>query len=133
MLSTHFRLPHRPSEHDLLLPDLYVREIGDIIERHKIDDGRRESEERLRFSQYRTSIGIWERNLHTGALAWTPQVEAIFGLEPGSVKIHSDFRDRVHPGDLEAMEARREAAARHHETFHLQYRPGERPLVLGTS
>jgi GAF domain-containing protein len=99
MLSTHFRLPHRPSELDLLLLDLYVRQIGDIIERHKIDDARRESEERLRFSQYRTSIGIWERNLRTGALTWTPQLEAIFGLEPGSVKVHSDFRDRVHPDE----------------------------------
>ena len=122
MLSTHFRLPHRPSEHDLLLLDLYVRQIGDIIERHEIDDVRRQSEERLRFSQYKTSIGIWERNLRTGALTWTPQLEAIFGLEPGSVKVHSDFRDRVHPDDLEAMEARRDAAVRRHETFHLQYR-----------
>src|SRR5262249_39058490 len=55
-------------------------------------------------------------------LTWTPQLEAIFGLEPGSVKVHADFRERVHPDDLEAMEARRSAAVRRHETFHLQYR-----------
>src|SRR5262245_2687993 len=122
MLSTHFRSPHRPSKHDLLLLDLYVRQIGDIIERHESDDARREGEERVRLGQYKTSIGIWERNLRTGALTWTPQLEAIFGLEPGSVKVHADFRERVHPDDLEAMEARRSAAVRRHETFHLQYR-----------
>jgi len=122
MLSTHFRSAHRSTEHDLLLLDLYVRQIGDIIERHGIDDALRQREERLRLTRYRTSIGIWERNLRTGALTWTPQLEAIFGLQPGSVKVHSDFRNRVHPDDLEPMEAEREAAVRRHEMFHLQYR-----------
>jgi GAF domain-containing protein len=48
MLSTHFRSTHRPTDHDLLLLDLYVRQIGDIIERGEIDDALRHTEERLR-------------------------------------------------------------------------------------
>ena len=122
MLSTHFRSVHRPTEADLLLFDLYVRQVGDIIERHELDDTLRESEERLRLAQHGTSIGIWEWNVRTGKLTWTPQLEAIFGLETGSVKDYADFRDRVHPDDLGALEAGRDGAVQRHETFNLEFR-----------
>jgi PAS domain S-box-containing protein len=70
----------------------------------------------------RTSVGIWERVLRTGKLTWTPQLEAIFGVEPESVKDYADFRDRVHPDDLAAMEGQRDAAVQRGETFNLEYR-----------
>jgi GAF domain-containing protein len=82
VLSTYFSLVHRPTEEDLLLLDLYVRQVGDIIERHEVDAALREGEERLQLAQCQTSIGIWEWNLRTGNLTWTPQLEAIYGLEP---------------------------------------------------
>jgi PAS domain S-box-containing protein len=122
MLSTHFRSVHRPTEEDLLLLDLYVRQVGDIIERHGVDNAPNESAERLRVAHHRTSVGIWERDLRTGKLTWTPQLEVIFGLEPGGVRDYADFRDRVHPDDVAASEAERDAAVRRGETFSLEYR-----------
>jgi PAS domain S-box-containing protein len=122
MLSTHFRSVHHSTEGDLLLLDLYVRQLGDIIERHKVDDALRESEERLRLVQYGASTGIWELDLRTDKLVWTPQLEAIFGLAPGSVKVYADFRDRVHPDDIEQLEAGRDAAVRRREPFRLEFR-----------
>jgi PAS domain S-box-containing protein len=122
MLSTHFRSVHQPTEEDLLLLDLYVRQVGDIIERHDVDNALNESAERLRIAPHRTSVGIWERVVRTGKLTWTPQLEAIFGLDPASVKDYADFRDRVHPDDLAAMEAVRDAAVQRGETFNLEYR-----------
>src|SRR5262249_14875091 len=107
---------------DLRLLDLYVRQAADIIERHKAEDALHESEERLRLAQLRTGVGIWDWNLRTGRLTWTPELEAIFGLEPGSVKCYADFRDRVHPDDIEAVEAERDAAVRSRETFKVEYR-----------
>src|SRR5262249_23631542 len=47
---------------------------------------------------------------------------AIFGVEPGSVNGYSDFRDRVHPDDIEALEVKRDTAVRRHEPFNLEYR-----------
>jgi signal transduction histidine kinase len=48
ILSTHFRLPYRPSDHDLRRLDLYARQATDFIERCRIEEGLRTNEERLR-------------------------------------------------------------------------------------
>src|SRR5262249_50396466 len=61
-------------------------------------------------------------NLRTVKLTWTPELEAIFGLEPASVKCYADFRDRVHPEDIETLEASRDAAVRRRETFKRDFR-----------
>jgi PAS domain S-box-containing protein len=121
-LATHFRAVHKSSEQDLRLLDLYVRQAADIIERHRADDALRESEERLRLAQLRTGVGIWDWNLRTGKVTWTPELEALFGLRPGTVKRYADYRDRVHPEDIAAVEARREAALRRRETYTVEFR-----------
>lgn len=48
MLSTHFRAPHRPTEDNLRLLDLYVRQTVDFIVRARAEEALRRSEERLR-------------------------------------------------------------------------------------
>jgi PAS domain S-box-containing protein len=48
MLSTHFRSPHRPSERDERLLDLYARHAADLIERLNSDEALRRSEAQFR-------------------------------------------------------------------------------------
>jgi len=48
MISTHFRAPHRPSEHQLRLLDLYARQAENFIERCRGEEKLHESEQRLR-------------------------------------------------------------------------------------
>jgi PAS domain S-box-containing protein len=122
VLGTHFRSVHKPSDQDLHLLDLYVRQAADIIEHHKAHDALCESEERLRLAQLKTGVGIWDWDLRKGKLACTPELEALFGLEPGTVKCYTDFQERVHPEDIEVMEARRAAAVRRRETFQNEFR-----------
>jgi len=93
-----------------------------FAQRKQAEDALRESEERLRLAQLRTGVGIWDLNLRTGNLVWTPQLEALFGLEPGSVKSYADFHHRVHPEDIEGLEARRVAALQRRETYDVEYR-----------
>src|SRR5262249_4572897 len=121
-LATHFRSVYKPDCHDLRLLDLYVRQAADIIERHRAEDALRESEERLRLAQLQTGIGVWDCDLRTGKLTWTPELEALFGLKPGAVTCYADFRDRVHPEDIAAIESARIAAVRRRETYRLEYR-----------
>jgi PAS domain S-box-containing protein len=92
------------------------------MDRHKAEDALRESEERLRLAQLRTGIGVWDRNLRTGKVTLTPELEAVFGLEPGNVKWYADYRALVHPDDIGPYEAERDAAVRRRETFKAEYR-----------
>jgi signal transduction histidine kinase len=48
MISTHWRKPHQPSEHDLQLLDMLARQAADLIDRSEAEAALRESEERLR-------------------------------------------------------------------------------------
>jgi len=122
LLSTHYRTPRRHTPRDLLLLDLYVRQAADIIERHKGEDALRESEERLRLAQLKTGISVWDRNLRTGKMTLTPELEALLGLEPGSMTCYADFRAQVHPDDIAAYEVARDEAVRRRATFEVEYR-----------
>ena len=48
MLSTHFRMPHRPAERELRLTDLYVRQAAELIDRKRAEQALRESEGKYR-------------------------------------------------------------------------------------
>ena len=122
LLSTHYRMARRHTPRDLLLLDLYVRQAADIIERHKGEDALRESEERLRLAQLKTGISVWDRNLRTGKMTLTPELEALLGFEPGSMKCYADFRAHVHPDDIAAYETARDAAVRRRASFEVEYR-----------
>jgi PAS domain S-box-containing protein len=64
----------------------------------------RESEERLRLALYAAGMGAWELNAETDEERWSPETEALWGLEPGTfagtaaaflATVHAEDRDRV--------------------------------------
>ena len=76
----------------------------DITERKRAEDALRTSEERLRLALQAAHLGTFEWNIRTGVNSWTPELEAIYGLPPGSFGgtqsafenlVHSDDRARV--------------------------------------
>jgi PAS domain S-box-containing protein len=83
MVSTHWHEPHElsPSEADIL--DILARLAADLIERSRVEEKLRESEERLRFAQQTASIGTFDWNIETGVNTWTKELEALYGLSPG--------------------------------------------------
>ena len=77
----------------------------DITERKRAEEALRASEERLRLAQQAARIGSFERNVRTGVVTWSTDLEPIYGLQPGTVDgtttaffqnlIHRDDRARV--------------------------------------
>ena len=72
----------------------------DITERKRIEDARRQSEERLRLAQEKGQIGLWDWDLATGAVVWSESYYGVWQLEPGSVEPSVDnFMAAIHPQD----------------------------------
>ena len=59
-----------------------------------------ESEERLRLAQAAARIGTFEWNIRTDVNTWTPELEAMYGLQPGAfASTQQAWQDLVHPED----------------------------------
>jgi PAS domain S-box-containing protein len=82
MLSTHFREPHRPSERELELTDLYARQAADMICVRLGEQRLREREEHLRLALEAGQMGTWEWDAAKGVLKADAAHQALFGLPP---------------------------------------------------
>lgn len=78
--------------------------------------------DRLEAATLAANVGIWDWDLRTGQVYWTPTLEAIYGLTPSAARSYDDFRSRVHPEDLESTEQARDAAVSRREPFTLKFR-----------
>ncbi|HEX8550194.1 MAG TPA: PAS domain S-box protein [Abditibacteriaceae bacterium] len=58
VLSTQFRQPHRPSDHELRLIDMLAWTAAQYFERHRADAALRESEERMRRALSIETVGV---------------------------------------------------------------------------
>jgi len=80
-----------------------VRSFNQLVaERTRAEDALRQSEAHLKLAMEVAKIGTWERNLASGAGAWSAQTKAIMGLESDAYTF-DDFLLRIHPDDLPRM------------------------------
>jgi PAS domain S-box-containing protein len=91
---------------------------ADITERKRAG----ERDALLRLAQASTGVGVWTLDVRTRELNVSPELEELFGLEPGSMKRYADFRDRVHPDDIVDVEAYRAAQIPKGKNFWQEFR-----------
>lgn len=96
----------------------------DIHDMKETEKALRDSEERLSLAQRAAGIGVFDWDVPSGKVTWTPEQERLFGVEPGSFK--GDFaawEEKVLPEDLgPANKVMQEALARHDGEVNLVYR-----------
>jgi PAS domain S-box-containing protein len=91
--------------------------------RKRSEEALRESEERLRLTQSAANIGIWEWQLQSDKLAWTPELEQIYGYAAGTFPgNYAGFSERVHSDDLAEVERQWNEAVKAHRSFDFDFR-----------
>jgi len=79
---------------------LVVAMVEDITDKRTAEEAVRANEERLRLAQQVAGIGTFERNVQTGVVTWTPEMESIYGLPPGGFgQIQTALDSLIHPDD----------------------------------
>ncbi len=99
-----------------------VAVVRDITIQKKIEESLRVSEEKLRLAQTRGEVGVWDWNVVTNDLHFTPELEQLYGLSPGTIKTYDDWRELTHPDDIEKIEFERDNQIAQHKPFDLEFR-----------
>ncbi|HEY7546163.1 MAG TPA: PAS domain S-box protein, partial [Blastocatellia bacterium] len=110
--------------------DAYGRIIGaskiarDITERNRTQQELIESRERLRMAMEASQMGTWTRELdESNRTRWSPELERIFGLEPGEFpETEEAFFDFVHSDDRNLLARAVAEAIENHTDYAIEFR-----------
>lgn len=95
----------------------------DITERKRTEMALRESEERLTLAFAGAQEGVWDWNLETNAVTYSPRWWQMLGYEQDEIEPHISAWERlVHPEDRARADAANEAVARGDETYEAEFR-----------
>lgn len=127
---TYYAEPHSFSSHELDLALTIARQLGFSIGRMRSEEARRAAEKALRKSEQRLQhalisgrMGAWEWDIDSGKVIWSPNLEEIHGLEPGTFGgTFEAFKRDIHPDDVERVLAKVEEALAKREDYNLIYR-----------
>ncbi len=103
-----------------------VRALGihlDIDEHRQIEESLKLSEERLRYALDGNSDGIWDWNLKTGAVYFSPRYYTMLGYKPNEFKpSYEKWKEFLHPDDLEKVENEVFSAIEKLNSFEIEFR-----------
>jgi PAS domain S-box-containing protein len=89
----------------------YAGSVVDVSELKYANEAIRTGDKRLRLALAAAQAGIWERDLASNILVWSPETYELFGIEPlDRSPTYEDFRTRVYPEDLPRVDAAVRAA-----------------------
>jgi PAS domain S-box-containing protein len=70
-------------------------------QRQQAEEALRESEERLHLALGAARMGVWQWEVGTQQVVWSPELYGLLGYESGQMTpTHEAFRRRIHPQDL---------------------------------
>ncbi|HWU72305.1 MAG TPA: PAS domain S-box protein [Sphingomonas sp.] len=111
------RLLHRPG-----LDDVVVLKMLDITTRVKAEEDLRVSENRLAIAAEVNEIGVFDWDIASGRISWSPGSEQRLGLSAGAIDTFDKWRDHVEPAEVaDVMASIDSAVADRRDRFSFQY------------
>jgi len=112
VLGIHHNQPRRWTEHDVNIARITAERTRDAVDRARAEEALRASEERMRMAVAGTGLGFYDFDLRTGEGIWSDSTFALLGLPvpPDRTATVRQWRDRIHPDDLEPVWADRNEA-----------------------
>ncbi|MCC6443242.1 MAG: PAS domain S-box protein [Armatimonadetes bacterium] len=104
VLGAHTTQKRTFSKDDVNFLQAVANMLGTAIERKKSEEALRQSEERLRLALEVGRMGTWEWNMAAGEVKWSPSLEAIHGLAPGTFDgTFEAYQSDIYPEDRDAV------------------------------
>ena len=104
-------------------PEQFATVFEDITERKRNEAALMEATQRLELATASASMGVWDWNLQAGTMTWDDRMFELYGAQRG--EIHGtveDWKDGLHPDDLDRAIAACEAALRGEAPFDTEFR-----------
>jgi PAS domain S-box-containing protein len=97
--------------------------LRDVTARRRAEAQLRESEERLALAVAGAREGVWDLNLETGQVVYSPRWKQMLGFEDDEIEPNiSAFQRLVHPEDRQRAETAQESVAGGKSTFEAEFR-----------
>jgi PAS domain S-box-containing protein len=117
-----FERQELPEDHVDLLQTVAAR-VATAIDRANAYEALRRAEEKLRVALSAGRMGVWEWSIPEGRVAWSPTLERIHGLEPGTFPGTFDaYQSDVHPDDKETLLRTVQETLASGREHHIEYR-----------
>lgn len=86
-------------------PAYIIGRINDITEKERLENALRESECRWKFALEGAGEGVWDWDLTTNIIDFSPQWKAMTGFDDGDVSlVPNEWKDLISPDDLHRIE-----------------------------
>lgn len=108
---------------DVRLAEELGRRAGSAIEHARLFTAARRAEERLHLALECGRMGVWQWQLPTGEVTWSPSLERIHGIPEGSFGgTFADYERDIHPDDRARVRESIERTVAGRGEHHLEYR-----------
>jgi PAS domain S-box-containing protein len=84
-------------------PQYTIALSENIDARRRAEQASAEARETLEMATRAAHLGVWDLNLLSGELKWSPRCREIFGVAMDAPLTADDFRERVHPEDRDRL------------------------------
>ncbi|BAY98880.1 two-component hybrid sensor and regulator [Tolypothrix tenuis PCC 7101] len=104
-------------------PQYFISVIEDISHRKQMEAELQQHQERLNMALEAAGMGNWDWNIATGEIYWSPNLERLFGIVPGTFNgNYETVVSIMHPEDQESVLQAINAAVYQKQEYNIEFR-----------